>query len=153
MTAAARQVVAALRLEPLPSEGGFYRVAWRNPTASAILYLMTPEAFSAWHRLDRDEVWHFHAGDPVEHGQLDPCRGARRTTRLGPDVVGGDAPHVVVPAGVWQAARLAETGYGFALLGCTVSPPWDERGFELADPAALRAAFPAHSEIIRALTR
>lgn len=153
MNAAAREVIAALRLEPLPQEGGFFRATWRNATASAILFLITPEEFSALHRLAQDEVWHFHAGDSVEHVQLDSRSGAVRALRLGPDVKRGEAPQVVVPAGVWQGARLCAGPHGFALLGCTVSPPWEARGFELAERDALQAAFVDHHEIIRALTR
>jgi predicted cupin superfamily sugar epimerase len=153
VNAAARQIVATLRLEPLPHEGGFFRATWRNATASTILFLLTPEEFSALHRLGQDEVWHFHAGDPVEHVRLDPHSGAAHIARLGPDVGRGDAPQIFVPAGVWQGGRLAEARSGYALLGCTVSPPWDQRGFELAGCAALQAAFPAQREIIRALTR
>jgi len=153
VNAAARQVVAALQLAPLPQEGGFFRATWRNATASATIFLITPEEFSGLHRLAQDEVWHFHAGDPVEHVQFDPRGGAVQIARLGPNVAGGEAPQIVVPAGVWQGARLRAGEHGFALLGCTVSPPWDERGFALADRGALQAAFPAHLEIIRALTR
>ena len=39
---------------------------------TAIYYLMTPEAFSAMHRLATDEIFHFYLGDPVEMLQLDP---------------------------------------------------------------------------------
>ncbi|MBM3851987.1 MAG: cupin domain-containing protein [Verrucomicrobia bacterium] len=153
MTAAARQVIARLGLAPLPPEGGFFRATWRNATASAILYLITDDDFSALHRLAQDEVWHFCAGDPIEHVQLDPRDGLVRTARLGPDILAGEWPQVVVPAGVWQGARRAGGSSGFALLGCTVSPPWDERGFELGARAELLAAFPAHPGIVRDFTR
>ncbi len=153
MNAAACEVIAALQLAPLAHEGGYYRATWRNATASAILFLVTPEDFSALHRLAQDEVWHFHAGDPVEHVQLDPRHGRLHRTRLGPDVTRGDSPQLVVPAGTWQAARLAEARLGFALVGCTVSPPWDERGFELGRREDLQAAFPDQAGIIRVFTR
>lgn len=153
MNSAARAVIAALRLEPLPQEGGFFRATWRNATSSAILFLITPEEFSALHRLAQDEVWHFHAGDPVEHVQLDAANGEVTTTRLGPEVTRGDQPQLVVPAGRWQGARLAEARQGFALLGCTVSPPWQEDGFELARREVLTARWPAHAALIRAFTR
>jgi predicted cupin superfamily sugar epimerase len=141
LNAAAREVIAALRLEPLPHEGGYFRATWRNATSSAILFLA------------QDEVWHFHAGDRVEHVQFGPPGGAMIRHRLGPAVTHGDLPQLVVPAGRWQGARLAEVRLGYALLGCTVSPPWDEKGFALAARTALTAEFPAHAEIIRALTR
>jgi predicted cupin superfamily sugar epimerase len=153
MNDAARQAIDRLGLAPLPQEGGFFRATWRNSTASAILYLITAGDFSALHRLAQDEVWHFCIGDPVEHVQLDPRGGRVRTARLGPDLARGHLPQVVVPAGVWQGARLVVGASGFALLGCTVSPPWDERGFELGSRATLRAAFPAHHAIVQDFTR
>lgn len=165
----ASAVIAALDLRPLPAEGGWFRQTWRTASGSAILYLMTPEQFSALHRLPSDEVWHFHAGDPVEHVQLDPRDGRARVRRLGADVLAGDAPQIVVPAGNWQGARIAvapassrqpagrqdvgATAHGWSLVGCTLAPPWDERGFELGVRDALQRAFPAHAETIRALTR
>ncbi len=153
MNASARQLIAALRLEPLPHEGGYFRVTRRTATLSGILFLITPEEFSALHRIAQDETWHFHAGDPVEHVQLDPRNGGARTLRLGPEILQGEAPEVFVPAGHWQGARLVETRQGYALLGCTVSPPWEESGFALAERAALTAAWPRHRELIARLTR
>ncbi len=154
MNAAARAIVEALQLEPLPREGGYFRATWRNATASAIYFLVTPEDFSALHSMAQDEIWHHYAGDAVEHVQLDPHDGSVRTIRLGPDVLSGEEPQLVVTAHVWQGAKLAP-GFrvGYALLGCTVSPPWDERGFALADPAELRNAFPRQDAMITTLTR
>lgn len=151
-------LIARLGLEPLPHEGGFFRPTWRNDTASAIFFLITPEGFSALHRMTLDEVWFFHAGDPIEHMQLDPCDGAVRLTRLGNDVLAGDQAQIVVPAGVWQGTRLAPaaasaTVQGFALVSCVVSPPWDERAFTLGSRAALTRQFPNAATQIVALTR
>ncbi|MHB1421864.1 MAG: cupin domain-containing protein [Gemmataceae bacterium] len=33
---------------------------------TAIFYFLTPDTFSALHRLPTDEVFHFYLGDPVE---------------------------------------------------------------------------------------
>jgi uncharacterized protein len=154
MPAPATAIIARLGLAPLPKEGGFFRQTWRSDAGSAILYLMTPENFSALHRLRRDEVWHFHAGDPVEHVQLDPRTGTARRMRLGPDIGGGDQPQIIVPACQWQGARLAVAGgVGWALVGCTMAPPWEETDFELAQRDVLLDAFPAEAAIVRALTR
>lgn len=155
MPPTAAQLIEHLRLAPLPGEGGYFRQTTCRPTASAIFFLLTPGDFSALHRIAQDEMWHFYAGDRVEHVQF-AADGSVRVARMGSDVLAGDQPQVVVPAGVWQGARLAavrDGGAGFALLGCTVSPPWDERGFELGARAALRAEFPAHSGWVDALTR
>jgi predicted cupin superfamily sugar epimerase len=154
MKSDAAAVIAALGLEPLPREGGFFRQTWRTEAGSAILYLMTPADFSALHRLRADEIWHFHAGDAVEHIQFDPRVGALRRTVLGPDVARGEAPQLVVPAGNWQGARLGLARHqGWALLGATLAPPWNEREFELGVRAELQRTFPAHADLIAALTR
>ena len=156
MNAAAREVIARLRLEPLPGEGGYFRQTSCTETASSILFLLTAQEFSALHRIAQDEMWHFYAGDRIEHVQIDPASGAIRRERLGPDVLAGDVPQVFVAAGVWQGARLAgagEGGTGYALVGCTVSPPWEKSGFELGDRSQLQHEFPPHAEWVRALTR
>lgn len=167
-------MIAALELSPLPREGGFFRQTWTSRhafaagghdgqvAASAIYFLLTSHDFSALHRLRGDEVWLFHGGDPVEHVQLDPATAGARTVRLGGDVLGGELPQCVVPAGTWQGARLAgwpagglaeEVPCGWALLSCIMAPAWDERDFELGERAALERQFPAAEELIRALTR
>lgn len=153
MNAATRALIDALDLAPLPEEGGFFRVTWRGSHGSAILFLITPEEFSALHRIAQDELWHFHAGDPVEHLRIDPASGEAAVTRLGADIARGEAPQLVVPAGHWQGARSAAGPHGYALLGCTVTPPWTPEGFELGSGDQLAAAYPRQVEWIRRLTR
>jgi predicted cupin superfamily sugar epimerase len=83
---------------------------------------------SRWHRVDADEVWHWYAGARL----LLSMSADGRTTmqqRLGNDVLGGERPQAVVPAGAWQSAR--STG-AWTLVGCTVAPAFDFSGFELA---------------------
>ena len=165
MNAEARQLISKLGLAPLPGEGGFFVSTWTRPETgpggracgSAILFLITDADFSALHRLRTDELWHFHAGDPVELIQIDPISGSCRTCILGPDVRGNHVPQAVVKAGTWQGARLcpgAGSGSrGWALFGCTLSPAWTEQEFELGLRESLVSEFPAHAGVIRALTR
>ena len=47
---------------------------------------------------------------------------------LGPDVASGQAPQVVVDAGVWQSARPLGR---YTLVGATVTPAFTFEGFEL----------------------
>jgi uncharacterized protein len=174
-TTEAERIIAALRLEPLPGEGGFFRQTWRSPTASTIVFLLTTRDFSALHRLQQDETWHYYAGDCVEHVQIDPRDGSLHVARMGPNVLAGQQPQVHVRAENWQGARLAvaissgsspppvsdlsDTAgavgrlHGFALLGCTVSPPWDERGFTLGIRSELTRQFPKYTDWTTALTR
>jgi predicted cupin superfamily sugar epimerase len=159
MNLEARKIMESLQLAPLPHEGGFFRQTWRSETGSAILFLLTEDDFSALHRLRTDEIWHFYAGDAVEHVQLDYRSATLRATRVGPAILGGDVAQLTVPGGVWQGARLASgtlattTPRGWALLGCTMTPPWDEREFELGVRTDLLRHFPAHAPIVCALTR
>jgi predicted cupin superfamily sugar epimerase len=158
MNAAARAVIERHGLAPLPGEGGWFRVTTRGAAASSILFLITPEDFSALHVIAQDEWWLFHAGDPVEHVQLDAA-GALHRVRLGGGAADGETPQVRVPAGTLQGARLAPdaaaggAAQGWALLSCVVSPPWEEAGWALPGRVELLRAWPAHAEMIRALTR
>ncbi len=152
MTDAALRLIHTLRLEPLPHEGGWFRQTWRGDNGSAILFLVTRHGFSALHRMAQDEVWCFHAGDAVEHVQLAAGRAA--VTRLGPAPTHGDAVQLVVPRGTWQGAHLAaDATQGFALVSCVVTPPWDDRGFELGARDQLAREFPSAAAWIAALTR
>jgi hypothetical protein len=163
VNAEARKIVAALGLAPLPHEGGYFRQTWRSEAGSAIYFLLTPEDFSALHRLKRaDETWHFYAGDTVQHAMLGPGDAMARLTTLGNDVLEGETPQLLVPAAVWQGARLIPDDAsrpataprkGWALLGCTLAPAWDDRDFELADRAALEREYPGAAALIGALTR
>jgi predicted cupin superfamily sugar epimerase len=162
MNAEAEQLISKLGLIPLPEEGGYFAQTWTSSSVgpggralgSAILFLITDTGFSALHRLGLEELWHFHAGDPVALTQIDPKADSLRTQLLGPDVTGGHVPQVLVPAGIWQGARLAPGGRrGWALLGCTLSPAWDQKEFELGQRETLLRDFPAHAGSILALTR
>ncbi|RMF70734.1 MAG: hypothetical protein D6738_15405 [Acidobacteria bacterium] len=58
----------------------------------------------------------------------------------------------MVPAGCWQAARVAAGG-AFAVLGCVVVPGFEFDDFELADRDDLTSRFPEHAALIGELTR
>jgi uncharacterized protein len=168
MALGAEDLIRMLSLVPLPGEGGFFKETYRSrlllPAATlpggygderaastAIYYLLTRDHFSAMHRLRGDEVYHFYMGDPVEMLQL-RGNGTGEAVIIGRNIANGMAPQVVVPAGVWQGSRLMAGG-AFALLGTTMAPGFDARDFELGNRAALVRGFPAHAEMIAALTR
>jgi len=162
VNAEARQIISRLHLEPLPNEGGWFRRTWESfdqlkdqrTAGSAIYFLVTPDGFSALHRLRATEVWCFHAGDPLEHVMLKTISGDVTVTRLGGDLMAGDVPQLIVEAGNWQGARLIEGGTrGWALVSCLMVPAWDEQDFELGQRAALIRDFPTAQNQIEALTR
>jgi predicted cupin superfamily sugar epimerase len=148
----AAAVIAALGLTPHP-EGGHFREtwrdappsgvgrdspprgAWRDPTwpggrghGTAIYYLLRDGERSHWHRVDAVEVWHHYAGAPLELRIAG--EGERATAhRLGPDVIAGERPQLVVPQHHWQSAQSLGA---WTLVGCTVSPAFEFAGFEMA---------------------
>jgi uncharacterized protein len=164
-----RPSVAQLRelldLEPMPLEGGMFRRFWAGaeedsgrPAGSAIVALLTRdegegggEMFSAMHRLPGDEVWHFYLGDPLEMLLLRPD-GSCQTVTLGPDLLGGQRVHFVVPAGTWMGAGVAEGGQ-WSLFGCTMAPGFVAADYEGGDGNELAAAYPEAAARIRQLYR
>lgn len=133
----APSIVAALGMARHP-EGGWYVETFRDADdggrghSTAIYFLLEGGDRSHWHRVsDAAELWHFHAGAPL---QLDLWRDGEpeiRHVRLGVDLSAGERPQAVVPAGCWQAAR--STG-AWTLVGCTVAPGFRFSSFELAPP-------------------
>jgi len=131
----ADDIIRRLELAPHP-EGGWYRETWRatapdgtRPAGTAILYLLADGQRSHWHRVDADEIWHFHAGAPLELRISGSEAGPATRHRLGSDLAAGDRPQAIVPAHHWQAARSLG---GWTLVGCTVSPGFTFDGFEMA---------------------
>jgi predicted cupin superfamily sugar epimerase len=164
----AQQLIDRLRLVPLAIEGGYFRETYRStltlpagalPAAygadrhvsTAIYYLLTPDTFSAIHRVKSDEVFHFYAGDAVEMLQLWPD-GTHKMLIIGNDLASGHQPQVVVPAGVWQGCRLAHGGE-WALMGCTVAPGFEYADYQAGDREELIAAYPSFAGLIASLTR
>ena len=159
-THTAEEVARLLELSPLDQEGGFFR---RSAEADEILpgsarraysviyFLITPTGFSAMHKLETDEIWSFHCGDPLESLRLAPG-GAGKIVKLGLDLAAGESPQDVVPAGVWQGTRL-KTGGRWALVSCVVAPEFRWSEFTLGDWRELTKGYPAFAQEILGLTR
>ncbi len=160
-------LVETLELTPHP-EGGYYRETYRssesipshlleNPyqgdrnVCTCIYFLLTSDSFSAFHKIQQDEIWHFYKGAPIELHQISP-NGQYTKSLVGNDMIAGHRPQLVVPGGNWFAAAIPELD-SYALVGCTVAPGFDFQDFELADREKLIAEFPEHAEIIKKYTR
>lgn len=136
MSPTAAALIERLRLRPHP-EGGHYVETFRDTPAdgsrgalTCIHFLLQAGEVSAWHRIDATEVWHFAAGAPLVLTLSSDGREAA-AHRLGPDVLAGQQPHVVIPPRCWQTAEsLGE----WTLVTCTVAPAFRFEGFELAPP-------------------
>ena len=138
----AEQVIEVLDLEYLEGEGCWIKVLWRTDHANAIYALITPEDFSAMHRLVEDEAWTYVAGDAAEILVLHPD-GSHEAVALGPDVGAGEVPHFRIPAHTWQGTI---TSGQWTLVSCVLAPAFSS--FELADGTTDFAAWPeVYSEI------
>jgi predicted cupin superfamily sugar epimerase len=162
----AQEIRELLKLEPLPGEGGYYRRTYEasgiipardlpkhegpRVYSTAIYYLITPDSYSALHRVPQDELFHFYLGDPVEMIQLSPA-GVLTELVIGPDLGKGQRPQVVAPGGSWQGTRLMGQGK-WALMGCTVAPGFELADFEIKKRAELIRMFPRHETLIRRFT-
>ena len=113
--------------------------------------MLTPQTFSAIHRLQSDEIFHFYLGDPVEMLQLYPD-GSGKIFLIGTDILNGYMPQVIVPKGVWQGSRLIPGG-SFALMGTTVSPGFEYSDYETGDRGFLLEKYPELNKKIIALTK
>ena len=84
---------------------------------TTIYFLLVEGTYSAWHRVQSDEVWHFYEGDALELLTRDSV------TRL-------DAENRVrvIRANEWQAARPLGA---YTLVGCTVGPGFEFEDFEM----------------------
>ena len=137
MTAArAAALIDELGLSPHP-EGGYYAQTFRSrslvepadgrgarPALTTIYFLLPAAVRSRWHRVRSDEVWHFYEGAPLELLHLTADLATMSSRKVG-SLAHGAAPHDVIPAGDWQAARSLGA---YTLVGCTVGP-----GFDFAD--------------------
>jgi uncharacterized protein len=129
-------IIERLRMKPHP-EGGHYVETWRHRPAAggrgagtAIHFLLQRGEVSHWHRVDADEIWLFHAGDPLAVSISEDGLSVDERV-LGIDLLAGQQPQVIVPANAWQSAL---TQGDWTLVSCTVSPAFLFERFELAPP-------------------
>lgn len=152
-----------LSLEP-HIEGGYYREVYRSAlhvtvhpesdtrsAATHIYFLLTASAFSAFHRITADELWHFYHGSSVAVYEILPD-GQLTTHLLGTDIAKGETPFCVIRKGSWFGSRLAGEGE-YGLVGCTVAPGFLFSDLEMAERAGLSRQYPRHASLIRELTR
>lgn len=150
----------------LHPEGGYFKEVYRSaevishvalperfkgdrPFSTSIYFLLPGNTFSAFHRIQSDEIWHFYEGCSVEIFVISP-EGELEIHKLGNR---GATPmyQVMIPKGHWFAAKATEAD-DFSLCGCTVAPGFDFEDFEMAECKQMLNDFPQHNDLIRKLT-
>lgn len=159
---AAQQLIDRYQLQSHP-EGGYYLETYRSKEkimadalpnrfngdrsfSTAIYFLLDGKQFSAFHRIQGDELWHFYAGAGLHIYVIHPD-GRGEMLKLGDDLANGYSFQHIVPAGCWFASKPSSEN-GFSFVGCTVAPGFDFADFELADKKHLTKQYPQHEEWI-----
>ena len=167
----AERIIALLGLKPHPT-CGFVAETYRSqaripdealptayagsrPLASVLYFMVTVDAQIRLHRIRSDQMYHHYLGDPLEVLLLYP-NGTGEITIIGPDLVAGMRPQLLIPGGTFHTSRLQtliSAPTGFASLGTTEWPGFESADLELADPRKLITAYPALRREIDAFTR
>lgn len=136
--------------ESIPHDALPKRFKGERNFSTGIYFLLESHQFSALHRIQADEMWHFYYGVPLNVFYIDK-QGFVQTIKLGDNPENGEVFQAVVPAGVWFGSKPAQPD-GYSLVGCTVAPGFDFSDFEMASREKLQNDYPQHKEIIGLLT-
>lgn len=158
-----KNIISALKLEKHP-EGGYFKETYRSKGevsipgyegprnySTSIYFMLTSDTFSAFHKIKQDEIWHFYKGSPIELHIISE-EGDYKMILIGNNLEQGQIPQFVVKGGDFFASRVVPSAE-YGLTGCTVSPGFDFRDFDMPSRDALIAMFPEHRSIITELTR
>jgi predicted cupin superfamily sugar epimerase len=160
-----KELIKHYQLLPHP-EGGYYKETYRStekiPSSAlpsrfsadrcygtAIYFLLLKDLFSAFHRIQSDECWHFYEGDSL-HVHVLHLNGNYELICLGKNTSQGEVYQAIVPAGAWFASEC--TG-DYSFVGCTVAPGFEFADFELAYADGLKADYPERTALIERLCR
>jgi uncharacterized protein len=161
----ADEIKAMLGLERHPTCGFVaetYRSPWRMPTlalpepyesgrpyASALYFLVTPDAQIVMHRIRSDQLYHHYLGDPLEVLMLYPD-GSGAVATVGSELASGMRPQLLIPGGTFHTSRLVPGAAGYALLASTEWPGVEPPDVEHGSLKALAEDYPAFREEIYA---
>ncbi|OIQ21027.1 MAG: hypothetical protein BM557_04505 [Flavobacterium sp. MedPE-SWcel] len=160
------KIIKKLDLKPHP-EGGYFKETYRSEGeisndsldskykgnrnySTCIYFLLTSKTFSAFHKINQDEIWHFYDGSTI-HLHIISEAGEHSEHFIGRDLPNGEVPQLVVPGNSWFAAKIINKN-DYSLVGCTVAPGFDFNDFVLPSRKELLNKFPQHQSIITEFT-
>lgn len=178
----AKYIIDKLNLIKLAGEGGYYRETYRsdrylivNPcnenlkdhvypctnfeikssnirsVSTLIYYLLEGDQFSAFHKVKYDEIWHFYKGCSVSLYILTDD-GEIMKIQIGNELENNENIQYVIKGDTWFGAEINDKSL-YSLIGCSVSPGFDFRDFELGERDILKKTYSQHEYIINRLTR
>jgi uncharacterized protein len=174
-------IIDKLNLIKLVGEGGYYRETYRSDNhiivsscnedlkdgvyscsnlgikssnirsvSTLIYYLLDGDQFSAFHKVKYDEIWHFYKGSSVSLYILSDV-GEIMRIQIGNDLENNEHIQCVIKGNTWFGAEINDKSL-YSLMGCSVSPGFDFRDFELGERDKLKNTYPQHESIIHKLT-
>ena len=128
---AIEKIIKDLDLQPHP-EGGYFKETYRSTGeidqnsmgdaykgnrnySTCIYFMLTSNTFSAFHKINQDEIWHFYDGSPVKIHIIND-NGEYSKVILGRNFNNGEKPQFVVPGNRWFAAHI-EIEDSYTLVG------------------------------------
>jgi predicted cupin superfamily sugar epimerase len=143
-------------------EGGYYREKYRSKEIfkpegfdgqrnylTSIYFLLEEGNVSHFHSINSDELWCYHAGDPLSIFMIDQ-NGELDQLVLGSNLQKGEVLQALVPAGTIFGSK---SNGEYSLAGCIVSPGFDFQDFKLYSTSYLLNRYPNCEAIIRQLSK
>ncbi|MBN2532089.1 MAG: cupin domain-containing protein [Spirochaetales bacterium] len=163
----AQEWIEKLDLSKHP-EGGYYKELYRSTEymkknhlparfsgdrcfSTSIYFLLNKDDFSAFHRINQDEIWHFYEGSSLSLHIISQ-EGYYSRIVLGRDMQAGQVLQAIIPAGCYFGAA-PDNNTSYSLIGCTVSPGFEFADLEIPARETLLSLFPGYSVIIKRFTR
>ncbi|WEV71128.1 cupin domain-containing protein [Lactobacillus sp. ESL0785] len=150
-----------LGLEP-HAEGGWFKDISHSPDKyfapesdgeryryTSIIFLLDSSSPSHLHKLNHDEIWFYHDGQPVIIHCISES-GKYWTVKLGKDIKNGEVLQYSVPQNTIFGAEIA--GSGFGVVSCVVAPGFDYHDFILFTRSELLEQYPQLSAVITKMT-
>src|SRR5688500_12365283 len=110
-------------------EGGFYKQIYASKRqcqengnrslATCIFYLLEGNDFSAFHKINGDEIWHFFIGSSLTIYIFNENDSKLKIVKLGKDLDKGENLQLIINEGNWFAAEVNDNS-SFNLVCCTV---------------------------------
>ena len=143
-------------------EGGFFTEVYRSTryvnlpeydgprsVCTAIYYLLIGDQFSFFHRIKSDEIWHFYTGSSLSLQIIEEEEKKISLTeiKLGSNIDNTETFQAVIKSGSWFAASVIDHE-SYSLVGCTVSPGFDYRDWEIGQLQTLKRLYPQYKSVI-----
>ncbi len=182
MHAETKYIIDKLNLIRLVDEGGYYRETYRSnqsihisscdevikddvyhyskleenssdirAVSTLIYYLLDSDQFSAFHKVRFDEIWHFYKGSSVSLYVLTDSEKLLNI-QIGNDMDKNENFQCIIRGNTWFGAEINNKSL-YSLIGCSVSPGFDFKDFELGERDKLKKIYPQHEYMIDRLTR